>query len=54
MSQTFKLLDVDTFNECIKGEAKYGGLCFLLNKTLIESLKGRIYDRETTKMAEKE
>lgn len=49
--KTYKKLTTDTFNECIKGEAKHGGFCFPLNpegvreldKALIEALKGKEY-----------
>lgn len=69
MSQTFKLLDIDTFNEVSlrlakrnKGESYPIMMVFPLNpkgvreldKALIEALKGKVYDRETIKMAEEE
>lgn len=55
--KTYKKLTTDTFNECIKGEAKHGGFCFPLNskgvrelnEALIEALKDKVYDRETVK-----
>ena len=57
-----KPLDIDTFNECVKGKSSYGQFCFPLNakgvselnKALIETLKDKVYDRETIKMVEKE
>lgn len=55
MSKIFKPLDIDTFNECIKGKASYSQFCFPLNakgvselnKAIIEALKNKVSDRKT-------